>query len=245
MPEGPSIVILRELLVPFEHRRVTAASGTAKIDMGRLKGKTIQAFRSHGKHTLICFNDFFIRIHLLMFGSYLINEKKNVAEKLHLQLGKDEVNFYTCHVKLMEGKPEDHYDFERDVMNKDWSAAKAKKSLKEEPAELICDELLNQEIFAGVGNIIKNEVLFRTKLHPLNKIENIPGAKLTAIIKEAREYSFDFLKWKKDNTLSKHWEAHKQKICPRCDIPFHKTYPGKSKRRTYYCNNCQELYPPA
>ena len=31
---------------------------------------------------------------------------------------------------------------------------------------MVCDALLDQTVFAGVGNIIKNEVLFRTGVHP-------------------------------------------------------------------------------
>ena len=62
---------------------------------------------------------------------------------------------------------------------------------------MICDALLDQQIFSGVGNIIKNEVLYRVKLHPENIIKDIPALKLSAVIKEARNYSFHFLKWKK------------------------------------------------
>lgn len=40
---------------------------------------------------------------------------------------------------------------------------KAKAKLKATPDELICDALLEQDIFAGVGNIIKNEILYRVR----------------------------------------------------------------------------------
>ena len=55
-------------------------------------------------------------------------------------------------------------------MNDKWSAAKAKKKLKEQPHTMICDALLDQHIFAGVGNIIKNEVCYRIKIHPESSI---------------------------------------------------------------------------
>ncbi|MEO5649944.1 MAG: hypothetical protein ABIR03_08480 [Ginsengibacter sp.] len=38
--------------------------------------------------------------------------------------------------------------------------------LKKISETLACDALLNHNIFTGVGNIIKNEVLFRIHLHP-------------------------------------------------------------------------------
>ena len=68
-------------------------------------------------------------------------------------------------------------------MNENWSAIKARKKLKAQPATLVCDALLSQEIFAGVGNIIKNEVLFRIKVHPLSAIGAMPDAKLKEMVR--------------------------------------------------------------
>ena len=50
--------------------------------------------------------------------------------------------------------------------------SKAKKKLTEIPDTLVADALLNQNIFAGVGNIIKNEVFWRIKVHPKTKVGN-------------------------------------------------------------------------
>ncbi|RYY58104.1 MAG: endonuclease, partial [Chitinophagaceae bacterium] len=97
-------------------------------------------------------------------------------------------------------------------------------------------------VFAGVGNIIKNEVLYRVRLHPETLVKDIPGRTVTEMMKEARKYSFEFLEQKKAGTLKKHWEAYTKKMCKRCDLPFNKKYIGKTKRRTYYCENCQVYY---
>ena len=117
-----------------------------------------------------------------------------------------------------------------------------KKKLKQHKEELACDVLMNQDIFTGVGNIIKNEVLFRIKVHPKTKLGNLPPGKLTELIKEARQYSFDFLEWKKQYVLKKHWLAHTKRICPRDGSPIIKEYLGKTNRRTFFCNTCQVLY---
>ena len=111
------------------------------------------------------------------------------------------------------------------------------------PEELVCDALLDQDIFAGVGNIIKNEVLFRIRVHPESRVGALPPRKLTELIKEARNYSFDFLKWKKAFELKKHWLANAKKECPRDHIPLVKIkHLGKRKRRAFFCNKCQKLY---
>jgi endonuclease-8 len=243
MPEGPSIVILREELSQFKGKKVLAVSGNAKIELERMKGKKILDMRSWGKHFLICFYDFFIRIHLLMFGSYRVNETKEAAPRLHLQFKNGEFNFYTCSVKLIEGKVSDVYDWERDTMADEWNPAKAYKSLVKEEEELICDSLLDQEIFAGVGNIIKNEVLFLAKVQPASLVGDIPKKKLKEIVKLAREYCFDFLCWKRKFELKKHYQVHTRSVCPDCGSKIVlQQKMGKRRRRSFFCPNCQELY---
>lgn len=134
------------------------------------------------------------------------------------------------------------YDWSSDVMNELWDPSKAKKKLRTHPETLVCDALLDQHIFAGVGNIIKNEVCYRIYVHPESNIGALPTKQLNALIKEARIYSFDFLRWKKEYMLKKHWLAHTKKWCMRCDLALIKKYAGKTNRRTFFCANCQVLY---
>lgn len=242
MPEGPSIVILKETLQPFAGKKVLKATGNAKIDMKRMVNRKIIRLESHGKHFLVCFKDFYLRIHLLMFGTYRVNKRKELPPRLRLEFAKSEFSFYTCSITLNEGKPEDHYDWAFDLMSAQWKAAKTEKKLKEKKPMNICDALLDQEVFAGLGNIIKNEVLFRQQIHPRSTTKGLPEKKLKALIKDAQVYSHKFYEWKKAFTLKEHWQIHTKKECPRCKIKTEKEYIGKTKRRTFFCNNCQELY---
>jgi endonuclease-8 len=192
---------------------------------------------------LICFDEITIRVHFLLFGSYRVNEtRENRTPRLSLKFANGELNLYACSVQLLGDDPDNVYDWGADVMNDDWNPRKARIKLKAKPAMLVCDALLDQNIFAGVGNIIKNEVLFRIRVHPKSRVGKLPTAKLSALIKEARMYSFDFLEWKKAYVLRKHWLAHTKKTCPRCKLPLIKEYLGKTKRRSFFCNNCQQLY---
>lgn len=242
MPEGPSIVILKELVQEFKGKTVIAASGNTKVEKERMNGKKVIDFKSWGKHFLICFKGFSVRIHLMLFGSYRINERKVSPARLSLQFANGELNFYACSIKLIDEPLDDVYDWSADVMNDDWDPKKAKKKLKASPDMLVCDALLDQNIFAGSGNIIKNEVLFRIFVHPASTIGALPTKQLNLLIKEARNYSFDFYEWKKQYVLKKHWLAHTKKTCPRCKIPIVKKYMGKTNRRTFFCTNCQVLY---
>jgi endonuclease-8 len=244
MPEGPSIVILREAIEELHlvGKPIRHVEGNTRIDKDRLINQRVTDFRSWGKHFLICFEGFTLRIHFMLFGSYLINEQKKTPPRLTLIFDKDELNFYACSVQLYNEPADALYDWSEDIMADAWKPADALKKLKANPKMLVCDALLDQHIFAGSGNIVKNEVLFRVKVHPLSEMGRIPDAKLKEIVKETRNYAFDFLEWKKEFTLKKHWLAHTKKICPRCNIPFHKEYLGKTKRRSYFCESCQERY---
>lgn len=242
MPEGPSIVILKEQLQQFNGKEILTVTGNSSIDQGRLVNSIITDFKSWGKHFLICFDDFFLRIHFLMWGSYLINDTKEKPVRLHLSFENGFINLYSCSIKIIEGKIDDHYDFTEDVMNTQWDASKAKKKIKNLPEVKICDILLNQNIFSGVGNIIKNEVLYRVRVHPESISGKIPAKKLTEIIDEARKYSFEFYQWKKNYELKKHWLAHTKKVCMRCDLPITLKHTGISNRRSFFCTGCQKLY---
>jgi endonuclease-8 len=243
MPEGPSIVILREEAQQFKGKKIVRVEGNStKIDLKGLEKKTITDFKSWGKHFLICFKHVTIRIHLLMFGSYRINEHKDATPRLGFQFKDGELNFYTCSVKEITENLDEVYDWTADVMNPAWDAKKAKAKLMKKGEMMVCDAILDQQIFSGAGNIIKNEVLYRIKVHPESKISALPAKKINELIKETVHYSFEFLKWKKEFTLRQHWLAHTKTVCHRCNLPIQKKHTGKTNRRSFFCINCQKLY---
>jgi endonuclease-8 len=242
MPEGPSIVILREEAAHFAGHTILRAEGNAKIDMQRLHGQPVCSIRSFGKQTLIELPGFAIRVHLLMFGSYRVDERKDTAPRLSLGFDNGELNFYSCSVRLLEGELDELYDWRSDVMSDQWDPALARVRLRKMPDTLVCDALLDQNLFAGVGNIIKNEVLYRIRVHPLSTIGALSPRKLGELVKQARVYSFEFLAWKRAFVLRKHWLVHNRGRCPRHDIPLVRAYLGKTNRRSFYCERCQKLY---
>lgn len=243
MPEGPSIVILREQTAKFRGKVIRAASGNSKIDMTRLVGQRIVSLRSFGKQYLIETQDVTVRIHLLMFGSYRIDEHRADREpRLHLQFTRGELNFYSCSVRYMDEPLDDVYDWRTDVMSDTWSPRLALQRLRAQPEALVCDALLDQDIFAGVGNIIKNEVLFRIRVHPGSTVGALPAPKLRELVREARQYSFDFLAWKQRFVLRKHWLVHNKGTCVRDGTKLTRAYLGERERRTFWCEQCQRLY---
>lgn len=123
----------------FKGRKIVSAEGsTKKIDIDQLIGKRIVDIRSWGKHFLICFPKFTIRIHLLMFGSYRINEQKEAKPRLRLCFSdNDELNFYACAIERIDRPLDEVYDWSADVMNRKFDTRKANSKLKEQPSSLV------------------------------------------------------------------------------------------------------------
>jgi endonuclease-8 len=243
MPEGPSIVILKEEASRFLGKTIVRVSGNTTIEKERLQDQRIESLRSFGKQFLVELPDFSLRVHFMLFGSYRINEEKSWAVP-RLSLGFDDgvLNLYACSVRFIEEPLDLVYDWWADVMSEHWDPKLALKRLRAQPDTLVCDALLDQDLFAGVGNIIKNEVLFRIRVHPLSTVGALPAKKLRELVEEARHYSFQFYEWKKQYVLKKHWLAHTKRTCPRCNIPLVKAHLGRTNRRSFFCENCQVRY---
>lgn len=243
MPEGPSIVIAKEDLEPFIGKKILSASGSAGLNMKRLIHKNIVEIRTWGKHLLLCFDGFTVRVHFLMFGKYFINSRKALKPCLSLKFPKgEELNFYTSAIKMIDEPLDKVYDWTADIMSDQWDPRAARKKMKTNGGRLIADVLMDQEIFPGLGNIIKNEVLYRARVHPKSLAGAIPSSGITRILKEVNHYVFEFLLYKKAHVLAAHWEVYTKKICARDGAPVQKEYLGKQKRRCFFCDKCQVKY---
>jgi endonuclease-8 len=107
---------------------------------------------------------------------------------------------------------------------------------------MVCDVLMDQEIFSGIGNIIKNEVLFKLRIHPETRAGELSPKEQGELVKEARKYALQFYKWKKSGELKRNWKIFRKKRCPRCDLPVQKRPTGKGKRLSHFCRSCQKRH---
>ncbi|MFY1045746.1 endonuclease [Chryseobacterium sp. GP-SGM7] len=234
---------MKEDLQKFAGEKVTEITGSEIPEKGEIEGEILREIKIFGKQTFLIFDRIIFKVHLMMYGSYSLFKRKDIDTlKLGLKFKDGGMFFYTCIVKVVDESYLLKIDWETDIMSDEWNPEKTEKTLKSNPKMMICDALMNQEIFAGVGNIIKNEALFRVGIHPESLIGNLPDKKLKEIIAEARNYGFDFKKWKKANVLSKHFQIYHQKNCPVCGAEIIKKDTGKSKRTSFFCEHDQKLY---
>ena len=100
---------------------------------------------------------------------------------------------------------------------------------------------MNQEIFSGVGNIIRNEALYRAGIHPLSVTGKIPAAKITKLIKEVVNYArlfYDALETKGKKVT---FAVYQQEYAADGSEVTMKILP-KSKRKIFYSEHKQKMY---
>jgi len=239
------MVFLKEQLEPFMGQIVLKANGDARhIPFDQIKGQVLTSIKTFGKELLFCFPDFTLRIHLMLFGKYAINNELNRTLRLGLALETGHVNFYACDCRFLLAPLDAVYDWSTDVMQASFAPNKALQKLISKPQRLICEALLDQSILAGVGNGIKNEVLFRSSVHPESLVGEIPATVLKKLIEACVAIAAEYLQWKREGLEGERWQVYKQQVCPRDDIPLQKQKIGKSGRSCYFCDKCQQLYLP-
>jgi endonuclease-8 len=241
--EGPSLVILAEEAKKFVSKSVTQSTGSTKlVDIKSLRGRTLTRIRTWGKHFLLCFGKDVIKIHFLIFGSYRLDEDKpGVPPRLCLKFPNGRISFYSCSIRLLEKPVSQTYDFRVDLMSRAWDERRVLLLLANQGNTELCDLLLDQNIFAGSGNIIKNEVLFRLGLHPERKLESLSPAARRSLVGEMRHYSKQFYRRKKKFVLRKRWQIYRAKLCPKCGTKVVLKKTGQLHRRSFLCPLCQPL----
>jgi endonuclease-8 len=249
--EGPSLYLAAEQLQPFVGRRIERVSGNSKIGIERLAGLTVNEIFAWGKHLVFQFDTFALRVHFMLWGTFAAtvggesvtgDYRRTGPPRLVLDFPNGEVTIWAASVKFVEDPDaKGAYDFAADVMADQWDARAALKKVRAFPRAEIADVLLDQAIFAGVGNIIKNEVLFRTRVSPFAKIRNIPITKLRAIVADARIFSFRFLELRRIFSLRKNLEVYRRSVCPRCGAKIERRVHGQRARRSFFCRKCQRV----
>ncbi len=240
--EGPGVYLIKEKLSFLKGQKILSVSGNTRENKKILINKKINNIFSHGKKLIFELDDFYLVIHFLMYGTYSIDKKiKNKKIRLSLKFKNNKVYFYNNSVKIFN-KKDLFFNERNDIMSKNFDYQLAiYKILKSN--ELIVDTLINQEIFAGVGNIIKNEALFNSKIHPLSISSKIPLNKLEILIDKVLGFSRIFYEVrKKGQRLRNFCNVYGRKFCLRCKSKINIKYLGKFKRKTFYCENCQKLY---
>lgn len=237
--------VVADSLLRFEGDTVLSASGSAKITMDDLAGQEIGRIFTIGKLLFLELERISIKIHFLMFGSYRIDEKREgMKPRLSLRCESGEVHFYNCAIRTIANEDvAQQFDEELDIISPRWRPGKVLALASSQEKELICDVLMDQNIFAGVGNIIKNEALFQVLVHPLSVVGKIPPEKLEQLSQETRTFSQQFYETRKNGQrMGDIQQIYRKRQCPICRGKVTTQKTGHRRRRSHFCSRCQVLY---
>jgi len=223
--------------------------GNSTIGITRLRRQRVEDIFAWGKQLVFQFGDFALRIHFLLWGTFAAtvrgasvtgDYRRTGPPRLVLTFANGEMTVWSASLKYIDsGAARDGYDFASDVMSDAWNARAAMRKVRRHPDAEIADVLLDQSIFAGVGNIIKNEVLFRTRTSPFALVRDISSRRLRAITDDARAFSFRFLELRRAFSLRKHLEVYGRSLCVRCGSKVDRRVHGTRHRRSFFCAVCQ------
>lgn len=222
------------------------------IDPSKLIGKRFSEATSMGKNIILLFEDLAIRIHLMMFGSIRIYEKNAAfskpVERIRLLIvGNDkklavynapivEINERVAMINALNNA------LGPDPLSEQWNEDKALINLLKLPNEKIGVVLLNQSIIAGIGNILRNEILFRAKINPERRICEISTGELRNVVRICHELSHKLLELKlKNGGIKEMLMVYNRfnQLCKICGSRIRFFIQQPIKRKTFVCENCQ------
>ena len=253
MPEGDTLFRTAAGLRPFlVGRTVTAASARQPGPQAeRLVGVAVTEVEAQGKNLLVRFaNGLEIRTHLGMHGSwhrYRPGEpwrRPPARARLVLEVpGSVAVCFDAPTVELFEQRAEAvHGALSRlgpDLLRDPFDVEEAIRRLRDagQRPPTIGEALLDQRALAGIGNEVRNQVLWEARVSPFRPVEAVDDATLRLLIDRARAVLREGAR-----TGRRPSDIHGRsgRPCPRCGTLIRsETYGGELPRIAYWCPRCQ------
>ncbi|KAM9849506.1 endonuclease 8-like 3 [Aulostomus maculatus] len=217
-----------------------------------LSGCSYTGVETLGKELFMYFGSRALRVHFGMNGSMRINpaerkERNGSIPVLEIHLTNDVVCFFdsTVEIRLTEDCEQRVRALESlDVCSPKFSFSCSEEAVRSQKSRMLCDVLLDQAVMPGVGNIIKNEALFDSGLHPAVKVEQLSDEQIHHLVKMTRDFTLLFYKCRKSGSpLYKHYKVYKRPQCCQCFHVITVCRLGDNSRMTYFCERCQKGDP--
>nr|XP_009504051.1 PREDICTED: endonuclease 8-like 2 [Phalacrocorax carbo] len=157
---------------------------------------------------------------------------------LHFESGGFLV-FYNCRIHWCSSPRADPAS---DILSVEFHRGRALDALR--TPDPICHTLLNQKYFSGLGNIIKNEILYLAKIHPLTQGSVLALPDLERLLDCAVQFSAAWLHIKLRGK-GLHPQIYQKEHCPLGHAVMKGTLgaSGGFKRLTWWCPQCQPVVP--
>jgi len=236
-----------------EIKEIKARSNKINVSLDKLIGKNFTGFDSFGKNILFIFEEYAIRLHLMLYGTIHLyardEELKKDPRLIRLDMTLDNHRLVVYNAPIVEI---DYFSklFKKlkrvvgeDPLRDDWNPHIAMNLIMKNKRKMIGEVLLDQKVIAGIGNILRNEILFRARIHPDRLVSELTDDEIKNIIRISENLMRMWFELKKkgeriSQTILIYGKSGKP--CPVCGktIKFYRQKPHN--RRTYFCPNCQK-----
>jgi endonuclease-8 len=272
MPEGDTIyraaqtlnrVLAGRTVTRFESVYPTV---TRVADDRPVVGRTIESVSARGKHLLMAFSGgLVLRTHMRMNGSWHIyrtgDRWQRSARDMRVLVATADavaVGFNVPVAELLTTREVERHK-ELRALGPDWldpafDRTEAVRRVREHAGEAIADVLLNQRVTAGIGNVLKSEILFLAGIHPFTPVSALDEERLQRLVDIAREQLAANVRSRARTLVpfsgrrttrsldpnSKLWVYSRGgKPCRRCGAAIAVKKTGDDARITYWCPKCQ------
>ncbi|MDY6765949.1 MAG: hypothetical protein SVW77_01145 [Candidatus Nanohaloarchaea archaeon] len=215
--EGPSVHAAADELRVIEGERIDSVGGNADQPLDDLHGRTIDMVRAVKKRLFLDCGDTHAVTHFLMYGTYRLDEERDRDERLRIVTGSHELNIYNGAVKVLTDGDELLQEYDRpeeDVLLPVFDREQALKALQQRNS-VVASVLLDQDVFGGVGNIVKNEVLWEEGIDPRSPAAAIPGHRVDQLVDAAVRWTREWYAAKRSH-LEKPFEVYQKGECADC-----------------------------
>ena len=272
MPEKPEVItVTKNLEKEILNKKITGcniywnniiATPTPEKFKKEIIGEVIKSITTRGKFIVIKLTNYSLLVHLRMEGKFFFRNKGDELNKHeHVELILDDKISFRFHDVRKFGKmyliPKEDtykvkplselgYEYYDKELTEEYLLNKFKnKSL---PIKTV---LLDQSIITGIGNIYDDEILFMSKINPLQKASTLTKKDCINIINNTKSV-LDRAVEKGGTTIKSFTSSegvhglfqhellvHGKDICPNCGNKITKI--KVNGRGTYYCEKCQNM----
>jgi endonuclease-8 len=255
MPEGDTLARTAAGLRPWLVGRPVLAARTggpgAQPRVERVVGAKVTAVDSIGKNLVIRLdNGLELRTHLRMHGSwhrYRPGERwRRPPSRARLILevdGSVAVCFDAPVVDLFEQRAEVvHPSLSQlgpDLLAREPDVDEAVRRLRapQRSGTAIGEALLDQRALAGIGNEVRNEVLWQASVSPWEPVADLDDATIRRLVELARDI---LREGAATGRRPRHVYSRAGRPCPRCGAVIQAAQQGTGlPRRVYWCPRCQ------
>ena len=276
MPELAEVELARRIWAKAQGQQVQGIEVNGKARIFRelpanalkvLEGKTLTASLRHGKRMYFSFgDDLQLEVHLGMSGKvYRVTGAYEHRKHDHVILRMSEdtliLNDYRMFGKVMLHEEKVWTDLPPDPLSRKFNQKHVNALVERWPNKILKAALLTQELFPGVGNWMADEICWRMKVNPAQKLSGISPVNLFVETKEVCRGSIKYVADANEEEAGaplntgfsaggyaaevppKSWLfQHRWKkggMCPRCKIELERD--TVATRTTAWCDTCQNL----